>query len=103
MVGGRRSGSPPGSRAWPPPLLHSGAPSNVAIPKMANVGFREALKGDNSRLMGVTLLGFTATFVAVSFIGPVITAFTRIERVGSVAYRLLSVLAAFSVCLRAPR
>ncbi|GAB5414264.1 MAG: MFS transporter [Congregibacter sp.] len=52
-----------------------GAPANIAAPSMEGISFTQAARGDNLRLMVITLLGFSATFASVSYIGPVITAF----------------------------
>ena len=56
-----------------------GAPAGVASPTQSGVSFKSALAGDNARLMLVTLIGFGATFATVSYIGPVITAFSGLQ------------------------
>lgn len=56
-------------------VIALGAPMGVATPSLAGSRFRNALLGDNPRLMLITMLGFAATFASVSYIGPVITAF----------------------------
>lgn len=60
-------------------VISLGAPGNVSAPDLAGANFRRALGGDNLPLMGVTLLGFAATFCTVSYIGPVITAFSGLQ------------------------
>ena len=60
-------------------VIALGAPAGVSAPQVAGANFKGALKGDNVRLMAITLLGFGATFATVSYIGPVITAFTGLE------------------------
>lgn len=60
-------------------VIAIGAPAGVQAPNLAGADFRTALRGENIRLLIVTLIGFTATFVTVSFIGPVITAFTGLS------------------------
>lgn len=56
-----------------------GAPSGVQAPQAQGASFRAALRGNNARLLMVTLFGFIATFTTVAFIGPVITAFTGLD------------------------
>ncbi|MEM9573719.1 MAG: MFS transporter [Pseudomonadota bacterium] len=60
-------------------IIAIGAPGKIAAPEMGNVGFKAALTGDNGLLMVVSLLAFTATFTTVSYIGPMITAFSGLE------------------------
>lgn len=60
-------------------VIAIGAPGGVSAPQLAGANFSKALGGDNPRLMAVTLLGFGATFCTVSYIGPVITAFTGLQ------------------------
>jgi len=60
-------------------VIALGAPARVVNPPAAGTGFKAALRGDNRRLVLLTLIGFSATFATVSFIGPVITAFTGLE------------------------
>lgn len=60
-------------------VIAIGAPAGVSAPQLAGATFKGAIKGDNLRLMAITLLGFGATFATVSFIGPVITAFAGLE------------------------
>jgi len=60
-------------------VIAMGAPAGVSAPQLAGANFKGAIKGDNLRLMAITLLGFGATFATVSFIGPVITAFAGLE------------------------
>ncbi|MGB3472620.1 MAG: MFS transporter [Erythrobacter sp.] len=57
-------------------ILALAAPDGIEAPDMGKQNFASALRGDNALLMGVTMLAFCATFVTVSFIGPVITAAT---------------------------
>jgi MFS transporter, DHA1 family, inner membrane transport protein len=54
-------------------ILALAAPARIEAPDMGNQNFASALRGDNALLMGITMLAFCATFVTVSFIGPVIT------------------------------
>ena len=56
-----------------------GTPAKLAIAAAAGANFKAALQGDNRRLVVLTMIGFCATFATVSFIGPVITAFTGLE------------------------
>lgn len=60
-------------------VIAIGAPRGIVVPQLAGANFRGALRGNNVRLMVITLLGFGATFATVSYIGPVITAFTGLE------------------------
>ena len=60
-------------------IIAVGAPSGVSAPQLAGANFKGAIKEDNLRLMLITLLGFGATFVTVSYIGPVITAFAGLQ------------------------
>lgn len=60
-------------------VIALGTQGGVAAPKQAEANFKRALEGDNLRLIGVSLLGFGATFCTVSFIGPVITAFSGLQ------------------------
>ncbi len=60
-------------------VIAIGAPAGVSAPQLAGANFKGALKEDNLRLMVITLLGFGATFVTVSYIGPVITAFAGLQ------------------------
>lgn len=60
-------------------VIAIGAPAGVSAPQLAGANFKGALRGDNLRLMVITLLGFGATFATVSFIGPVITAFGGLD------------------------
>ena len=55
------------------------APSNIISAATEGVSFRAALKGENVKLMFITLLGFLSTFATVAFIGPVITQSTGLE------------------------
>lgn len=57
-------------------VLALAAPARIEAPDMGQQNFASALRGDNALLMSITLLAFCATFVTVSFIGPVITAAT---------------------------
>lgn len=57
-------------------ILALAAPARIEAPGMGQQNFASALRGDNALLMGITMLAFCATFVTVSFIGPVITAAT---------------------------
>ncbi|HIG23790.1 MAG TPA: MFS transporter [Henriciella marina] len=57
-------------------IIALGAPAGVQAPSVAGADFKTALRGDNTRLLLITMIGFSATFTTVSFIGPVITAFT---------------------------
>lgn len=54
-------------------ILALAAPARIEAPDMGTQNFASALGGDNALLMGITMLAFCATFVTVSFIGPVIT------------------------------
>lgn len=54
-------------------ILALGAPSGVRAPDTAGQSFAAVLGPDNAKLMAVTMFAFCATFVTVSFIGPVIT------------------------------
>lgn len=58
------------------------APKGVSAPELAGSTFKDALRGDNVLLMVITFLGFSATFVTVSYIGPVITAFSGLTGAG---------------------
>ena len=58
------------------------APNNIISPSTEGVSFRAALKGENIKLMSITLLGFLSTFATVAFIGPVITQSTGLEGAG---------------------
>lgn len=60
-------------------VIALGAPAGVSAPPLAGASFKSALVGDNPRLMLITLLGFAATFATVSYMGPVITAFSGLE------------------------
>ncbi|MGX6646556.1 MFS transporter [Maricaulaceae bacterium MS644] len=60
-------------------IIAIGAPAGVSAPQVAGANFAGALKGDNLRLMAITLLGFGATFATVSYIGPLITAFAGLQ------------------------
>ncbi|MFT7286645.1 MAG: DHA1 family inner membrane transport protein [Halieaceae bacterium] len=55
------------------------APVHVHVPPTGAAGFRAALVGDNPLYMSITFLTFTATFITVSFIGPVITESTGLR------------------------
>ncbi|MBI1394038.1 MAG: MFS transporter [Alphaproteobacteria bacterium] len=57
-------------------VIALGAPAGVQAPTIAGANFKSALRGNNVRLLLITLIGFSATFTTVSFIGPVITDFT---------------------------
>ncbi|MCR9180650.1 MAG: MFS transporter [Erythrobacteraceae bacterium] len=57
-------------------ILALAATPRVEAPEQGKQDFASALRGDNPLLMGITFLGFCATFATVSFIGPVITAAT---------------------------
>lgn len=59
-------------------MIFVGAPGKTDAAHLPNASFRGALSGNNRRLMLVTFLGFAATFMTVSFIGPVITAFSGV-------------------------
>lgn len=54
-------------------ILALAAPPRIEAPDTGKQNFASALRGDNARLMTITLLAFCATFATVSFIGPVIT------------------------------
>ncbi|MEM6545061.1 MAG: MFS transporter [Pseudomonadota bacterium] len=56
-----------------------GTPARIATAAAAGADFKSALRGDNKRLVLITLIGFCATFSTVSFVAPVITAFTGLE------------------------
>lgn len=58
------------------------APNNIVSPATQGVSFRAALKGENIKLMSITLLSFLSTFATVAFIGPVITQSTGLEGAG---------------------
>ncbi len=60
-------------------VIAVGTPAKVAVAAAAGANFKAALQGDNRRLVLLTLLAFCATFSTVSFIAPVITAFTGLE------------------------
>jgi len=54
-------------------------PGRLSVAAAAGANFRSALQGDNRRLVLITLIGFCATFATVSFIAPVITAFSGVD------------------------
>jgi DHA1 family inner membrane transport protein len=60
-------------------IIAVAAPKNITSPVTEGVSFRAALKGENIKLMSITLLSFLATFATVAFIGPVITRATGLE------------------------
>ncbi|MDP5054760.1 MAG: MFS transporter [Congregibacter sp.] len=64
------------------------APAHIHVPEPGASSFRRALKGQNPKLMLITLLGFAGTFTTVSFIGPVITASTGITGSGIAAIQI---------------
>ncbi|EED33427.1 putative permease, MFS superfamily [gamma proteobacterium NOR5-3] len=64
------------------------APAHVHAPEPGASSFRRALKGENPRLMLITMLGFAGTFATVSYIGPVITASTGITGSGIAAIQI---------------
>lgn len=57
-------------------------PGNIQAPSLSGVSFKAALRGDNVRLMMITMLGFLATFSTIAYIGPVITETTGITGAG---------------------
>lgn len=60
-------------------MIALGAPSDTSSLPQPSANFKGALMGDNPRFMLITLLGFSATFATVSYIGPVITAFSGLQ------------------------
>lgn len=60
-------------------IIAVGAPRGVSAPPLEGATFHRALSGENLRLMIITLLGFCATFATVSYIGPIITAFSGLQ------------------------
>lgn len=60
-------------------VIALGAPARLTVAAAAGANFRAAMQGGNRRLVLITMIGFCATFATVSFIAPVITAFTGLE------------------------
>jgi DHA1 family inner membrane transport protein len=60
-------------------VIAAGTPPRQAVAAAAGANFRNALRGNNRRLVLLTMLGFCATFATAAFIAPVITAFTGLE------------------------
>ncbi|MEL7452132.1 MAG: MFS transporter, partial [Pseudomonadota bacterium] len=54
-------------------------PSEGSAPPAISASFKAALVEQNPKLLLISLIGFTATFTTVSFIGPIITAVTSLE------------------------
>ncbi len=54
-------------------------PSEGSAPSAISASFKAALVEQNPKLLLISLIGFTATFTTVSFIGPIITAVTSLE------------------------
>lgn len=60
-------------------VIAAGTPARIAVAAAAGANFKAALQGANRRLVLLTMIGFCATFATVSFVGPVITAFTGLD------------------------
>lgn len=54
-------------------------PEHGSAPPAIGASFRAALVDNNPKLLLISLIGFTATFTTVSFIGPIITVVTSLE------------------------
>ncbi|MEE4278961.1 MAG: MFS transporter [Halieaceae bacterium] len=60
-------------------VIAAGTPARQAVAAAGGTDFKAAMQGSNRRLVLITLLGFCATFATVSYIGPVITAFSGLD------------------------